>query len=205
MIRTIVLDIGKVLVDFPWREYLHSFGFSKETEEKIVGAVFEHPDWNEFDRGVLSDEAILDRFCKSAPDCVQEIHALFAGPIEKMIAEYPFAAEWVQELKQAGYQVLLLSNFGNTLFHRMNFQFLPYVDGGVISYSVKCIKPEPEIYEILMKRYELRPEEILFLDDNPDNIAGAKKAGWNTIWAIDHNAALAGLEQFGIWCQAGRE
>lgn len=205
MIRTIVLDIGMVLVDFPWKEYVKSFGFSSEKEEKIVRAVFENPDWNEFDRGVLTDEEILRLFCQNAPDCQREIHSMFAGPIEQLIAEYPFAADWVQELKAAGYQVLLLSNFGDTLFNRVDFQFLPYVDGGIISYRVKCIKPDPQIYHILMKEYGLTGEEILFLDDNPANIKAAQAEGWNTIWSPDHKAALEGLEAYGIVCQAGRE
>lgn len=205
MIRTIVLDIGMVLVNFPWRRYVKSFQFSQEKEEKIVRAVFENPDWNEFDRGVLTDEEILNLFCQDAPDCEEEIHRMFAGPIEQLIEEYPFAAAWVQELKAAGYQVLLLSNFGDTLFNRVDFQFLPYVDGGIISYRVKCIKPDPQIYHILMKEYELTGEEILFLDDNSANIKAARAEGWNTIWSPDHKTALEGLESYGIICSAGRE
>ncbi len=205
MIRTIVLDIGMVLVDFPWREYLKSFEFPRETEEKIIQAVFEHPNWNEFDRGVLSDEEIISLFCQDAPDCAVEIRRIFAGPVEQMIAEYPFAASWVQGLKEMGYQVLLLSNFGDTLFNRMNFDFLPYTDGGIISYRVKCIKPDPQIYHILMEEYGLTGEEILFLDDNLANIKAAKAEGWNAIWAADHKTALKELEAYGIVCSAGRE
>lgn len=205
MINTIVLDIGMVLVDFPWRSYLKSFAFSQEKEEKIIQAVFEHPNWNEFDKGVLSDEEIIRLFCQDAPDCAQEIRAIFAGPREQMIAEYPFAASWVQELKGLGYRVLLLSNFGDTLFNRVDFGFLPYVDGEIISYRVKCIKPDPQIYHILMEEYGLTGEEILFLDDNPANIKAAEAEGWNTVWSPDHQAALEGLEAYGIVCNAGRE
>ncbi len=205
MITTIVLDIGMVLVDFPWRSYLRSFGFPSEKEEKIIRAVYEHPNWNEFDRGVLTDEEIIGLFCQEAPDCEEEIRTIFAGPVEQMIAEYPFAASWVKELKEQGYRVLLLSNFGDTLFNRMDFQFLPYVDGGIISYRVKCIKPDPQIYHILMEKYGVTGEEILFLDDNQANIRAARAEGWNTVWSPDHQSALKGLEAYGIVCNAGRE
>ena len=203
MITTIVLDIGQVLIRFAWKEYLESFGFAEEVEQKLIKVVFENPVWAEFDRGVWSDAEIIERFCQEAPEREQEIRALFAGKVEQMVPEFSFAAEWVQELKRLGYRVLLLSNFGETLFEKASFSFLPYVDGSIISYRVKCIKPDPNIYRILMETYDVKPEEILFLDDNADNIAGAQKMGWHTVWAVDHPAALQGLHDYGIPSVAG--
>ena len=44
-----------------------------------------------------------------------------------------------------------------------------------------CIKPDPKIYKILFERYDLDPSECLFIDDNPDNVAGSKACGMEAI------------------------
>lgn len=205
MINTVVLDIGMVLVDFVWEEYLKSMGFSPEVEEKVKEAVFNNPVWNEFDRGVWTDEEIINEMCQSAPDYEADIRHLFAGPVEQMIREYPFAAEWVQELKSLGCRVLLLSNFGDTLFHKVNLEFVKYVDGGVISYEAKCIKPDPQIYRIIMERCDIVPEETVFVDDRPENVQAARDFGWHGIVATDHDAVLRGLQTLEIASRAGAE
>ena len=51
------------------------------------------------------------------------------------------------------------------------------MDGGVFSYQEHVIKPDERIYQILLERYALLPEETLFLDDNAENIAAAQKLG----------------------------
>lgn len=43
------------------------------------------------------------------------------------------------------------------------------------------MKPDPEIYEILLKRYKIVPEQALFFDDRPENVEGARKAGINGV------------------------
>ena len=59
MIRTIIFDIGNVLTVFGWKNFLKSFGFDAETEEKVAKATMDNPFWNEFDRGMLNEEEML--------------------------------------------------------------------------------------------------------------------------------------------------
>jgi HAD superfamily hydrolase (TIGR01509 family) len=42
-------------------------------------------------------------------------------------------------------------------------------------------KPEKEAYQIVLNHFKVQPSETLFLDDNAENIAGAKKLGIRTI------------------------
>ena len=65
MITTIIFDIGNVLVDFDWKGYLASFGFSKEVEEKLAKATMLSREWDEFDRGALELEDIIQGFVKN--------------------------------------------------------------------------------------------------------------------------------------------
>ena len=66
----------------------------------------------------------------------------------------------------------------------MTRQELPFVadmDGVLFSYEVKLVKPEPEIYQTLLEKYRLRPEECVFMDDNEKNVVAARKAGMYAI------------------------
>ena len=86
-------------------------------------------------------------------------------------------------LKEKGYKIYLLSNYSEELFHAhtKGAKFLDVLDGGVVSYQVHALKPDREIYEILLEKYSLKAEECLFFDDRMDNVEGAKKAGIQAI------------------------
>lgn len=182
MISTVIFDIGNVLVDFRWKDYLKDFGYSEEVCKKVAANTIFSPIWDEFDRGRLSDEEIISHCIQGAPDCEKEIVAFYKN-IEYIVKEYEYAPTWVQSLKNAGYQILVLSNYPRTGFSyaKKNFKFLQYIDGGVISYEVLSVKPEPEIYKALIDKYNLVPEQCAFLDDREDNIEAGHKFGFNTI------------------------
>ncbi|MBQ1534230.1 MAG: HAD-IA family hydrolase, partial [Erysipelotrichaceae bacterium] len=59
-------------------------------------------------------------------------------------------------------------------------------DGTVVSALERCIKPDPKIYEILLNRYRLNPEECLFIDDMEENILTAERLGMG-IYLFDGN------------------
>ena len=65
--------------------------------------------------------------------------------------------------------------------HTKGAKFLNVLDGGVVSYQVHVLKPDREIYEILLEKYSLKAEECLFFDDRMDNVEGAKKVGIQAI------------------------
>ena len=55
-----------------------------------------------------------------------------------------------------------------------------------MSSDVHIIKPSIEIYKYLLEKYQLNPEECLFIDDRKDNVDGAKNAGMNAV-IFDNN------------------
>ena len=65
----------------------------------------------------------------------------------------------------------------------------------MFSYQENACKPEEKIYRALLDRYGLAPEETVFLDDNPDNIAGAERLGIRTVLFTDIAAARAETEK----------
>lgn len=179
MIKNIVFDLGMVLVSFNWREYLDSLNFHREIKERMIEKALSNITvWNEHDRGVLSDEEFIKFASKEAPEIKYPLRQ-YMSRVGQICKEYPYATEWISSLKQRGYQVYVLSNYGKTPYKyaQAHFSFLDKVDGAVISSEVKFVKPELEIYQCLLEKYHLKAEETVFLDDREDNIEAAQRCG----------------------------
>lgn len=183
MINTIIFDIGMVLAHFRGREMFHDMGIEGEDFEVIVNATIRNPWWNEFDRGLIPTEEIVDIFAKDAPQFRKEIAMIFEHP-EQMVVMYDYAIPWIQELRKRGYKVYALSNWSKPTYEACidgQLRFLKEMDGEIISFREHLLKPEREIYQLLCDRFHINPSEAVFLDDNEVNIAGAKKFGLHTI------------------------
>ena len=182
MIRRVIFDIGNVLTVFGWKNFIHSFGFPPETEERVGKATVDNPFWHEFDRGFLSDDEMLAGFINNDPTVEKEIRQIFVS-LHGIVTRADYAIPWIQKLKSAGYQVLVLSNFSDKV-KRDNedaMDFLEYVDGGILSYRDGVIKPDPAIYQTCLEQYQLTAERCLFIDDRKDNCEAAQKFGIHTV------------------------
>ena len=81
-------------------------------------------------------------------------------------------------------------------YHYKNeFSFKDSVDGMIVSGKVKLLKPDRAIYEALMNKYGLKPEECVFFDDRLENVEGARKCGINAIVFKDYESATRELER----------
>lgn len=186
MIQNIIFDVGKVLVSYEPEEYMKRLGFSGEKRKRINEAVFENPLWDESDQGLRTTEEFLKAFTANAPDLADEIrtvHRAVGGTIEL----YPYALEWIQDLKEKGYHIYILSNYSENMFNQTHekLKFLPMVDGAVFSYAIKLLKPDAAIYDYICETYHLKPEESVFIDDRSENIEAAEKKGIHGI--LFHN------------------
>lgn len=196
MIKNIVFDVGKVLVDFNWQKVFEELQFTGIVYEKVAQATVLSNYWNEFDKGVLSEEEILEGFLKGAPKYQAEILKVweYAG---NAIVRYDYTIDWINSLKKKGYQVYLLSNYPKRLYELSieELSFVNIVDGGIFSYQIKCVKPDPKIYQALFEKYNLKPEECVFLDDNEANVIAAEKLGMSGIQFQNKKQAEKELEK----------
>ncbi|MBP3475297.1 MAG: HAD family phosphatase [Lachnospiraceae bacterium] len=199
MITTIIFDIGNVLADFTWKEHFESFGYDEAMVERIAAATVLNQKWNEYDRGVMSDREILESFIESDPEIEMDIRKVLAN-VKNIVRRNDYAIGWIKELKAKGYRCLYLSNFSHKAekecAHALDF--IPYLDGGILSYQDKVIKPMPEIYQLLIDRYELKPEECVFMDDTLRNLDGAEKFGIHTIHFQNQAQAIEELRKLGV-------
>lgn len=199
MITTIIFDIGNVLADFVWEEHYRNFGYDEETFLRIVNATVKSPAWNEYDRGVLTDEEVMQKFIENDPE-LEDILRKVLKSKKTMVRRNDYAIPWIKELQGKGYRCLYLSNFSRSAETDCAeaLDFIPYMDGGILSYREKIIKPMPEIYQLLIDRYELVPEECVFLDDTEQNLEAAQKFGIHTVPFQNQAQAIEELRRLGV-------
>lgn len=178
MIRNIIFDVGKVLVSYEPDAYMQRLGISKENQKKINEAMFQNKLWDTSDQGLGTPDEFLQKFIAGAPELADEITKIHKT-VGNTVELFPYAMEWILDLKARGYHVYILSNYSENMLDQTKdkLKFLPLMDGVVFSYKIKKMKPDPEIYEYLCDEYWLEPEESVFIDDRPVNIKGAETCG----------------------------
>lgn len=113
MIKNIILDVGKVLVAWEPEDAMKQLGFDDKTVKAVADATVNTPVWPETDRGVWSDEQILQAFYEKAPEYKKEID-LFWNHLELAIKQFSYTKEWISNMKKEGLHVYILSNYGDT-------------------------------------------------------------------------------------------
>lgn len=199
MIKNIIFDIGNVLTDFRWREFLQDKGFDENMVERIARASILSPFWSEFDRGEWSDERLMEEFIKSDPQIEEQLHRAYDN-IHGIVTIREYAIPWVKELKEKGYKVWYLSNFAykTAVECADSLTFIPYMDGGILSYQDKVVKPDPAIYKLFLERFKLTAKECVFLDDTLKNIEAAEAVGIHGICFKTKEQAEEELRKLGV-------
>ena len=183
MIRNMVFDIGNVLMDFRWKEYMRSlFGEDETLIQTINQGIWHNGCWAAMDKGEMDGAATLRSAVAFAPQYEKEIK-LTLDSVAHAFHKFEYSIPWIQELKRMGLNVYYLSNYSafSVAANPDVLDFIPYMDGGVFSFEVKAVKPEPEIYRCLCDKYGLKPEDCLFTDDVPANVNGAQACGFQGI------------------------
>ena len=198
MITSVIFDIGMVLAYFRGREMYEDMGITGEDFETIASATIRNPMWNEFDRGLIPTEEIIETFVKDAPQFRKEITAIYENP-EVMVRMYDYTLPWIRELKERGYKVYALSNWSKPTYEACidsQLSFLKEMDGEIISFREHLLKPEREIYQLLCDRFNINPSEAVFLDDNIANVEAARDFGLNAIHFMNYEQGKAELETY---------
>ncbi len=182
MIKNYIFDFGNVLARFDPYDLTAAHVKNENARQIISEIVFDRLYWDKLDNGSITDEEVKVGFCSRIP---QELHEDACRVYDKWVVSMPPVGgmkDVVAELKARGHRLYLLSNisigFANT------YTDCPYIrdlfdlfDGLVFSGPIGLAKPNREIYEHLLNRFQLTAEECLFIDDNAGNIAAAKAVG----------------------------
>lgn len=185
MIKNIIFDIGGVLVAFDPIKTLREMGLPEDEVMEIARHTSLSPLWTEFDRRVIDREKVMEQMKEGLSTSYQvDADRFFHEEIMKTVTSFDYSADWVKSLKERGYNIYLLTNYPDWMFDyhfEHTFTFAPFVDGQLVSGKEKIIKPNAEIYQAILAKYNLNAEECVFIDDRPENVEAAQKQGINGI------------------------
>ena len=180
--KNIVFDFGGVLVDWnPHHLYDKYFG-SREKAEWFLNNICLYS-WNlQMDGGKPFAEGVAELQAEH-PEWSEAIAIYHTRWIEMMNGEIEGMASVIRRLKMAGYGVYGLTNWSAETFPmvRDTYPVFQEFDGIVVSGEEHLLKPDAAIYKCLLERYALQAEESLFVDDNADNVVGARNVGMKAI------------------------
>ena len=179
MIKNIIFDMGRVLIEFDPDEFIRREGITDSAEAALLKErIFYSPLWRDMDRGLLDEDEMYEEIKEDLPQKLQATGERLIKKWHEPIIPVNGMAEFVRECRENGYGIYLLSNA--SVMQKTYWPRIPgseYFDGGVVSAYEKVIKPDFRIYEILLNRYHLKAEECLFIDDVEENVAAAEEIG----------------------------
>ena len=178
MIKHIVFDIGNVLMSFAPEAYFKRWFQSEDRTHRICSRIFTHEAWEKYDQGIWMLEDLYAVYHKAYPDMLEETNIVLQNWLQLMKPMQESIA-FMKQVKDDGYGVYILSNISQDSadFLKKTQRFFSLADGAVLSYEEKINKPDPHIYEVLLQRYELNAGELLYLDDNVENVRQAELLG----------------------------
>lgn len=198
-IKNIVFDIGGVLADFPVMEFLGNKGFDGPMIKRILKASVMTPYWGQFERDEITEEEALKGFASADPEIEKELSDAFSS-VEGLLVSRDFAIPLVQSLHEAGYKVWYLSNYSRKAYNECgeSLSFMPYMDGGIVSFRVGKTKPDPQMYRQFLDEYGLKAEECLFIDDTAENVDVARELGFAGIVFQSYEQLMEELKRYGV-------
>jgi len=197
MIKNIIFDIGNVLLEFKPLDYLKKSFNDDNIEKLLYKEIFQCQEWLHLDRGVLTQDEAVEVISSRNPNYEVHIKKCMDNWID-ILTPIEGTVKILNELKENGYKLYLLSNFHSLAFETVysKYDFFKHFDGGIISYKEKLLKPETEIYTKLLDTYNLNSEECLFIDDTLVNIEAANSLGINTLHFESHVTLKENLNKF---------
>ncbi|CAD5211124.1 unnamed protein product [Bursaphelenchus okinawaensis] len=188
-IKAVIFDLGGVLYRF--KDYKAFIGLlakarsDAEVGKKVLG----------WERGEISSEAIRELLEEGIGTFPSDVKNLEEAKFEEIMGT-KFEKMWnfIDKLKENNVKVAMLTNNGWWTDKRDRTTIASDVskfDVVVESCRVGLRKPDPKIYELMLNKLSLKPNECVFIDDLASNVEGASKLGINAIQMVDENEDLA--------------
>ena len=196
MISTVIFDFGGVLLD--WNpKYLYDKYFAIEENARLFRETsvlqIESPaemadwflenicryEWNvEMDGGKPLAQGTAERIALF-PQWEDAIRQYYSNWIEMFKGVMPGMYDEIVRIKAKGFRIYGLSNWSAETFMRYarNLPIFSSFDGIVLSGLEKVVKPDRRIFDIILSRYSINPQESVFVDDNQANIDAAALLG----------------------------
>jgi len=201
IIDTVVFDLGGVLVD--WNpEYLYKEVIPDEEERKWFLSHITTLDWNEEQDAGRSLKEGTELLIRQYPGHERSIRVYYdrwkemlGGPIHETVEIFRHLKE------ESKVRLYALTNWSAETFPVALelYEFLHWFDGRLVSGAEKIRKPSPEIYRLLIERFDIDPAKAVYVDDNLRNVIPARELGFYGIHFQKPAQFQQELAMLGVW------
>lgn len=194
MIKNVIFDLGNVVLKLRWDIVLDKYSDNIEDKKLLETVIFDSEEWQKLDEGIIEKQVAINNMLSKLPE---RLHISCIGIMKDWQEGFVINTEilkFIDSLKTKGYKTYILSNAPLDVPEYLeNNNLNKYFDGKIISAEEKIAKPNKNIYELILNRFSLVPEECLFIDDKPENIDGANSCKING-YVFDYNNFSAFLK-----------
>ncbi len=196
MPKNVIFDLGGVVIEWGPEQIIESYYADPALRTLMHTEMFRHPDWLDLDRGTLSEPELIARLVQRTGRTAAELERLMDAVRASLHAKQDTVA-LLDKLFARGVPLYCLSNMSSDTFAhlRERHSFWGVFRGIVISGDVRLMKPEPQIFELLLQRYGLPAADTVFVDDNEPNVAAARALGLQAVWFKNARQCELELEQ----------
>ena len=180
MIRSIIFDLGNVIINYNQEQIINNFTKQEEEIKYIYDEIFHAPEWELMDLGNITNDEATEVINKRNKFKYQKLTDNFLHEWYKKQEINRDIVEIAKKLKRNGYKLFVLSNMANLTYEYFKKdEFFSLCTGIIISAHEHLIKPDEKVFRLLLDRYKLNAEECLFIDDDPSeqNYKTANKIG----------------------------
>jgi glucose-1-phosphatase len=199
MIKTIVFDLGGVILDFSHKIIANKLSnISVRNETEIFDFIFKSGIEKLYDTGKISSQEFYKEVKVFLNSDIS--YETFSVIWQEIFYEKPEMTEFLRLLKKNNYQIVLLSNTNELHFNYClnKYPILNIFDKYFLSYQLGFRKPDSEIFNRLILELNNKTEELLFIDDVVENITAANHFGINTIHYVSHDYFLQKMRELNI-------
>jgi 2-haloacid dehalogenase len=199
VINAVVFDVGGVLLDWDPRHLYRKLFDDERAMERFLGELCTMQWHEEHDRGVPVERSCAE-LAAAHPDYADLIHAWGQRTEEMIAGTIDGSIEILRDLKGADVRCYALTNMEAETYplRVARFGFMRWFDGTVVSAHEGVIKPERDIFERLLTRYQLEPARTLMIDDSERNVRMAANLGMKTVHFTSPQQLRGCLRQFGL-------
>ena len=173
----VIFDLGNVVLDWNFARVLDSLELAPDSRDSLERELFAHADWHALDRGAKTEAEVAAEVCARSSLDRDLLERTFDAARESLTSLDATVA-LLHELAAAGHRLFCLSNMSReTWAYIRGRAYFELFDGIVISALEGCVKPQPEIYRRLLRRYDIAPADAFFIDDLAANVDAARELG----------------------------
>ncbi len=192
-----LFDLGGVFFDWDPKHFYKDIFSSNDDMEYFLTNICNN-EWNlQQDAGKKIEDAEFE-LIQQFPKYKKEIFMYYKNHRKMIKNIFQSSIDALKELKSKNYKCYVLSNWSSETFIGMcdEYKFLNDFDGMIISGDYNLVKPDEKIFKLAIEKFDLTPQDTVFIDDRIENIEASELLNFKTIHLINPNKIREKINQF---------